>query len=205
VNAGGTAARAPNCVPKRAPNSADLTPHKARQRGQTWLVTSEKDLQTHLLVRVPGSNPGGALRRPRKSRSFLTGVDRRLVEFCPKSPKIGVGLGSDAVRSSHIRTRLSRRRNAPLRVAREIPAADGRQVRTTIGRVWTERGRLPEGYFTKRRSRHGCATSSSQAERGVLPGMVRTGRTLADAAGRTCATWPTIASASRRQCATRAR
>jgi hypothetical protein len=74
---------------------------------------------------------------------------------------------------------LSRRRKAPLRVAREVPAADGRQVQTTIGRVWTERGRLPEGYFTTRRSRHGCATSSSQAERDVLPG---TGRTLADAA-----------------------
>jgi hypothetical protein len=43
---------------------------------------------------------------------------------------------------------------------------DGRQVQTTIGPVWTERGRPPEGYFTRReRRRPGC----DRGGRGVPP------------------------------------
>jgi integrase len=59
---------------------------------------------------------------------------------------------------------------------------DGRQVQRTIGKVWTERGRPPEGYFTKRTAEAWLRDVLDQAERGTLPGMVRTGRTFANAA-----------------------
>jgi integrase len=59
---------------------------------------------------------------------------------------------------------------------------DGRQVQRTIGPVWSERGRPPEGYFTKRTAQAWLRDVLDQPERGVLPGMVRTGRTFADAA-----------------------
>jgi integrase len=58
---------------------------------------------------------------------------------------------------------------------------DGRQVQRTIGPVSTERG-PPEGYFTKRTAQASLRDVLHRAERGVLPGMVRTGRTFADAA-----------------------
>jgi hypothetical protein len=59
---------------------------------------------------------------------------------------------------------------------------DGRQVQKTIGRVWTERGRPRAGYFTKRTAQAWLRDVLEQAERGVLPGMVRTRHTFADAA-----------------------
>jgi integrase len=59
---------------------------------------------------------------------------------------------------------------------------DGRQVQRTIGKVWTERGRPPEGYFTKRTAEAWLRDVLNQAEHGTLPGMVRTGRTFAHAA-----------------------
>jgi hypothetical protein len=60
--------------------------------------------------------------------------------------------------------------------------SDGRQVQKTIGRVWTERGRPRAGYFTKRTAQAWLRDVLEQAERGVLPGMVRTRHTFADAA-----------------------
>src|SRR4051794_30175002 len=60
--------------------------------------------------------------------------------------------------------------------------SDGRQVQRTIGKVWTERGRPPEGSFTKRTAEAWLRDVLDQAERGTLPGMVRTGRTFANAA-----------------------
>jgi integrase len=65
---------------------------------------------------------------------------------------------------------------------RKYRLPDGRQVQKTIGPVWTGRGRPPEGYFTKRTAQAWLRDVLDQAERGVLPGMVRTGRTFADAA-----------------------
>src|SRR3954463_3594981 len=59
---------------------------------------------------------------------------------------------------------------------------DGHQVQRAVGKVWTERGRPPEGYFTKRTAEAWLRDVLNQAERGVLPGMVRTGRTFGDAA-----------------------
>src|SRR3954464_9144514 len=76
--------------------------------------------------------------------------------------------------------RVEGKRRSVWRAKYRLP--DGRQVQTTIGLVWTERGRPPDGYFTKRTAQAWLRDVLDQAERGVLPGMVRTGRTFAEAA-----------------------
>jgi integrase len=48
--------------------------------------------------------------------------------------------------------------------------------------AWTERGRPPAGYFTKRQAEDWLRGVLDEARRGTLPGMVRTGATFADAA-----------------------
>src|SRR5919202_6075017 len=62
---------------------------------------------------------------------------------------------------------------------------DGRQVKRTIGPAWTERGRPPAGYFTKRTAEAWLREVLDRARAGTLPGMVRTGVTFADA----CEEW----------------
>src|SRR5262249_37949020 len=57
----------------------------------------------------------------------------------------------------------------------------GRQVQKTIGPVWTERGRPRAGYFTKRGAEAWLRETPDQARAGVLPGMIRTGVSFADA------------------------
>ena len=59
---------------------------------------------------------------------------------------------------------------------------DGRQVKKKLGPAWTERGRPPAGYFTKRLAEEWLRSALDQARRGTLPGMVRTGATFAEAA-----------------------
>lgn len=59
---------------------------------------------------------------------------------------------------------------------------DGRQVQRKIGPAWTERGRPPAGYFTRRTAEDWLRDVIDQARRGTLPGMTRTGATFADAA-----------------------
>jgi integrase len=59
---------------------------------------------------------------------------------------------------------------------------DGRQVQRKLGPAWGGRGRPPAGYFTKRTAEDALRTVLDEARRGVLPGMVRTGATFADAA-----------------------
>ena len=59
---------------------------------------------------------------------------------------------------------------------------DGRQLQKKLGPAWTERGRPPAGYFTKRRAEDWLRDLLDEARRGTLPGMVRTGATFADAA-----------------------
>ncbi|HUA48238.1 MAG TPA: site-specific integrase [Solirubrobacteraceae bacterium] len=59
---------------------------------------------------------------------------------------------------------------------------DGRQVQKKIGPAWSERGRPPVGWFTKRTAEVWLRDVLDQARRGTLPGMVRTGATFADAA-----------------------
>jgi integrase len=59
---------------------------------------------------------------------------------------------------------------------------DGRQVQKKLGPAWTDRGRPAVGYFTKRTAESWLRATLDEARRGVLPGMVRTGATFADAA-----------------------
>jgi integrase len=59
---------------------------------------------------------------------------------------------------------------------------DGRQLQKKLGPAWTERGRPPAGYFTKRLAEDWLRDLLDEARRGTLPGMVRTGATFADAA-----------------------
>ena len=81
--------------------------------------------------------------------------------------------------SGHV-FRVDGKRQSVWRAKYRLP--DGRQVQKTIGPVWRERGRPPDGYFTKRTAQAWLRDVLDQAERGVLPGMVRTGQTFADAA-----------------------
>src|SRR3954452_8863352 len=60
--------------------------------------------------------------------------------------------------------------------------SDGRQIQRKIGPAWTERGRPPAGWFTRRGAEAWLRELLDQARRGTLPGMVRTGATFADAA-----------------------
>jgi integrase len=56
-------------------------------------------------------------------------------------------------------------------------------VQKKLGPAWTDRGRPPAGYFTKRLAEAWLRSVLDDARRGVLPGQVRTGATFADAAG----------------------
>src|SRR4051794_27425508 len=85
----------------------------------------------------------------------------------------------DRAISGHV-FRVEGKRRPVWRAKYRLP--DARQVQRTIGKVWTERGRPPEGYFTKRTAEAWLRDVLDQAERGTLPGMVRTGRTFANAA-----------------------
>jgi hypothetical protein len=121
-------------------------------------------------------------------------------------PKIGIRIrrGCDRrERSQDTFLASTESRRSVWRAKYRLP--DGRQIQTTIGRAWTERGRPPAGYFTKRTAQTWLRDVLDQAERGVLPGMVRTGRTFAHAAEEYLRYPARIASASRRPCATRAR
>ncbi len=51
-----------------------------------------------------------------------------------------------------------------------------------IGPAWTERGRPPAGYYTKRQAEEWLRSVLDEVRRGTLVGMVRTGATFADAA-----------------------
>jgi integrase len=58
----------------------------------------------------------------------------------------------------------------------------GRQVHTRVGPAWRERGKPPAGYYTKRLAEDWLRDTLDEARRGTLPGLVRTGATVADAA-----------------------
>ncbi len=81
--------------------------------------------------------------------------------------------------SGHV-FRADRPRGSVWYVKYRLP--DGRQVQKKIGPAWTERGRPPAGYFTKRTAEAWLRDVLDQARRGTLPGLVRTGATFADAA-----------------------
>jgi integrase len=81
--------------------------------------------------------------------------------------------------SGHV-FRVERRRGAAWYAKYRLP--DGRQVQKRIGSAWSERGRPPAGCYTKRTAEEWLREVLEQARRGELPGMVRTGATLAGAA-----------------------
>ncbi len=58
---------------------------------------------------------------------------------------------------------------------------DGRQVQRRLGPAWTERGRPPTGYFTKRTAQAALREILDEARKGTLAGMVRTGATFSEA------------------------
>jgi integrase len=80
--------------------------------------------------------------------------------------------------SGHV-YRYEGRRGSVWRALYRLP--DGRRVHKTIGPAWTQRGRPPAGWFTKRLAEDWLRDVLDQARRGTLPGMMRTGVTFADA------------------------
>jgi len=80
--------------------------------------------------------------------------------------------------SGHV-FRAERKRGAVWYAKYRLP--DGRQLQKKIGPAWSERGRPPAGYYTKRLAEDWLRDVMDQARRGTLPGLVRTGATFADA------------------------
>ena len=80
--------------------------------------------------------------------------------------------------SGHV-VRVERKRGAIWYAKYRLP--DGRQVQKKLGPAWSERGRPPAGYFTKRLAEDRLREVLDEARRGTLPGLVRTGATFADA------------------------
>jgi hypothetical protein len=71
------------------------------------------------------------------------------------------------------------RRRPTWRAKYRLP--DGHQVQKTLGPAWTYRGRPPARYFTKRTDEAWLRKTLVEAAAGTLPGMIRTGATVADA------------------------
>jgi integrase len=58
---------------------------------------------------------------------------------------------------------------------------DGRQIQRRIGPAWAQRGRPGAGFYTRRTAQAWLDQVLTEARRGELPRMVRTGATFADA------------------------
>jgi integrase len=58
---------------------------------------------------------------------------------------------------------------------------DGRQVKRRLGMAWTERGRAPAGYFTRRTAQQALQAHLTDARRGTLAGMTALNAKFADA------------------------
>src|ERR1700694_3267860 len=76
--------------------------------------------------------------------------------------------------------RVERKRGVSWYAKYRLP--DGRQVQKKLGPAWSERGRPPAGYFTRRLAEDWLRETLHEARRGTLAGQVRTGATFADAA-----------------------
>ena len=88
-------------------------------------------------------------------------------------------MGSTRVPTGHV-FRVERARGPVWYAKYRLP--DGRQVQKKLGPAWTERGRPPAGYFTKRQAEAWLREILDEARRGTPSGMVRTGASFADAA-----------------------
>lgn len=75
--------------------------------------------------------------------------------------------------------RVERRRGDQWYVKYRLP--DGRQVQKRLGPAWTERGRPPAGFLTKRTAEAVLRDILDEARKGTLAGMVRTNATFSDA------------------------
>jgi integrase len=97
----------------------------------------------------------------------------------PRRPREWVGRAPAQPLSGHV-FRVERQRGPTWYAKYRLP--DGRQVQRKIGPAWTDRGRPAVGYFTKRTAEDWLWDVFDQARQGTLPGLVRTGATVADAA-----------------------
>jgi integrase len=81
--------------------------------------------------------------------------------------------------SGHVEL-IKRRRGAQFYVKYRL--ADGRQRTKRLGPAWSDRGRPPDGYFTRKTAEQELHAILTDARRGQLPDAVMTGTTFADAA-----------------------
>ena len=79
--------------------------------------------------------------------------------------------------SGHV-FRVERKRGPQWYVKYRLP--DGRQAQKRLGPAWTQRGRPPLGYLTKRTAEAALDEILAEARRGRVAGSVRTGATFAD-------------------------
>lgn len=80
--------------------------------------------------------------------------------------------------SGHV-FRVEGKRRPVWRAKYRLP--DGRQIQSTLGPAWTERGRPPHGHYTKRTAEAWLRSTLDQARAGTLPGLHRTGTTFEQA------------------------
>jgi integrase len=101
-------------------------------------------------------------------------------QYVPRSAYAGpYGPFGPRIPTGHV-FRVERTRGPAWYAKYRLP--DGREVQKKLGLAWTERGRPPAGYFTKRPAEVWLREVLDEARRGVLPGMHRTGVTFAEAA-----------------------
>lgn len=81
--------------------------------------------------------------------------------------------------SGHV-FRVERRRGPVWYCKYRLP--DGRQVQRKLGPAWTGRGRPADGYLTRRLAQEQLEETLAQARKGTLPGLVKTGVTVRQAA-----------------------
>ena len=97
---------------------------------------------------------------------------------CSSVPRFGGAYRVDSAPIGHV-FRVVRKRGPVWYAKYRLP--DGRQVQKMLGPAWTERGRPPAGFITKRQAEQWLADTLHAARVGTLPGLVRTGVTFADA------------------------
>jgi hypothetical protein len=85
----------------------------------------------------------------------------------------GIGFMSALKEPSGHVFRVDRARGPVFYAKYRLP--DGRQVQKKIGPAWAERGRPPEGYFTKRTAEVWLQDVLAQTRRGALRVVVRQG------------------------------
>jgi integrase len=108
----------------------------------------------------------------RHKAKYVPNLSREWSTFCGVS-------GTFQAPTGHV-FRVDRARGPVWYAKYRLP--DGRQVQKRIGPAWSDRGRPPAEYFTKRTAEEWLRSVLDEARRGTLPGMVRTGATFADAA-----------------------